>query len=304
MTAIVWHHVTRMYGDLRAIDDVSLTIAQGEIVGLLGPNGAGKSTLLSLAAGLRAPTCGEVRLMGRDPRDPAARRQLGTTPQETGLPPALRAREVVDLTRGHFADPLPTADVLDRFGLSSLARRPTGSLSGGQKRRLALALALVGKPAVVLLDEPTSGLDVDARHALWGTIREHRAAGGTAVITSHNVDEIEALADRVVVLDRGRIVADDGVAAVRSRVASRRVSVRVPSDFSWPEGWLASAPSSAHATFVPVEDGRWGAVVTDPDATVRALVADEVPFIDLEVRGATLEEAFMAMTGITGGERA
>jgi ABC-2 type transport system ATP-binding protein len=144
--------VTRRYSDVLALDRISLDVAEGELVGLLGPNGAGKSTLVSLLTGVRRPTSGRVELCGGDPRDPASRRALGVTPQETGLPSSLRVGEVVDFVRAHYADPLPRAELLDRFGLGDLVKRQTGALSGGQKRRVAVALAFVGRPRIVFLD--------------------------------------------------------------------------------------------------------------------------------------------------------
>ena len=154
-----------------------------------------------------------------------SRQRLGVTPQETGLPPTLRVGEVVDFVSAHYSNPVPRAELLDRFGLTDLARRQTGGLSGGQKRRLAVALAFVGRPQLVILDEPTTGLDVEARHSLWDAIRAFHDDGGTVLLSSHYLEEIEALAQRVVVLGEGRVLADDTVAAVRDMVGVRRVSL-------------------------------------------------------------------------------
>ena len=218
--------VGRSYRAVNALHDVSLEVAAGELVGLLGPNGAGKTTLLNLLTGVRRPTSGRVELFGGDPRRAEHRRRIGVTPQETGLPPTLRVGECVDLVAAHFADPVPRGELLDRFGLADLVRRQTGGLSGGQRRRLAVALAFVGRPSLVFLDEPTTGLDVSARHALWDGIRSFHADGGTVLLTSHYLEEVEALAQRVVVLGAGRVLADDTVDAIRSRVGVRRVSLR------------------------------------------------------------------------------
>src|SRR5690606_35805381 len=196
--------VTRRFGDVVALDDVTLDIHPGAIVGLLGPNGAGKSTLLSLLQGQRRPTSGTVTLFGGDPRDAHRRSRLGSTPQETALPPTLRVGEVVDFVGRHYDDRVPVADLAAEFGFDDLLRRQTGALSGGQRRRVSGALALVGRPRLVLLDEPTTGLDVDARHALWEAVRRQRDAGVTVVVTSHYREEIEALAERVVVVGEGR----------------------------------------------------------------------------------------------------
>ena len=208
--------VTRDFDGTRALDGVNLDVHAGQIVGLLGPNGAGKTTLLSLLLGLRRPTSGRVELFGGDPRDPARRRSLGSTPQETGLPATLRVGEVVEFVARHYPDPLPIGELLDRFGLDGLQRRQTGGLSGGQRRRLAVALAFVGRPRLVVLDEPTTGLDVDARRTLWEGVRTFHDSGGTVLLTSHYLEEVEALAERVVVIDEGRVVTDESLDAVRA----------------------------------------------------------------------------------------
>ncbi|MGX6601557.1 ABC transporter ATP-binding protein [Micromonosporaceae bacterium Da 78-11] len=278
--------VTRRYGDNLALDGVSLDVAAGELVGLLGPNGAGKSTLVSLLTGIRRPTSGRVELCGGDPRDPASRRTLGVTPQETGLPSSLRVGEVIDFVRAHFPDPYGRDELLDRFGLGDLVRRQTGGLSGGQKRRVAVALAFVGRPRIVFLDEPTTGLDVEARRSLWDAVREFHAEGGTVVLTSHYLEEIEALAQRVVVIGAGRVMVDDTVAAVRGLVAIRRVSLttRVP------------LPALAGLIEVEQEGDRLHLLTADSDRLVRDLVGHDVAFTDLEVRPTSLEEAFLTLT--------
>ncbi len=289
--------VTRRFGATLALDDVSLTVHPGELVGLLGPNGAGKTTLLSLVEGLRRPDSGTVRLFGLDPRDPAARVRLGTTPQETGLPPNLRVHEVVDFVGAHYPDPVPTAELLATFGLSELARRQTGGMSGGQKRRLAVALAMVGRPDLVLLDEPTTGLDVDARHVLWDALRAFHGAGTTVVVTSNYLEEIEALAERVVVVDGGRVLADAPLGEVLGRVALRRMTVAVPTGSV--DSLLALDGVVGHES--DAVSGRLVLLCADADAAVRGLVRSEVPFTDLEVRSASLEEAFLALTSEVSG---
>jgi ABC-2 type transport system ATP-binding protein len=281
--------VTRRYGDRLALDRVSLDVARGDLVGLLGPNGAGKSTLVSLLTGIRRPTAGRVELGGRDPRDPVARRTLGVTPQETGLPAALRVGEVIDFVRAHFPDPYGKAELLDMFGLGDLVRRQTGGLSGGQKRRVAVALAFVGRPQIVFLDEPTTGLDVEARRSLWDAIRAFHAGGGTVVLTSHYLEEIEALAQRVVVIDAGRVLVDDTVAAVRGLVGIRRVSLTT----------AVPLPELAGLIGVEREGDRLHLLTPDADRLVRDLVGHEVAFADLEVRPTSLEEAFLTLTHVS-----
>jgi ABC-2 type transport system ATP-binding protein len=277
--------VTRRYGKALALDGVSLEVQAGELVGLLGPNGAGKTTLLNLLVGVRTPTSGRVELFGGDPRNAENRRLIGVTPQETGLPPTLRVGECVDYVAAHFPDPVSRAELLARFGLADLARRQTGGLSGGQRRRLAVALAFVGRPSMVFLDEPTTGLDVEARHALWSGIREFHAGGGTVLLTSHYLEEIEALAERVVVLDDGRVLVDDTVAAVRGLVGVRRVSLNAPA--------LPKLPGIVRSDLL---DGRFHLLTPDADELVRHLVTTGVEFSDLEVRPTSLEEAFLSLT--------
>ncbi|MBG6239221.1 ABC-2 type transport system ATP-binding protein [Mycetocola sp. CAN_C7] len=295
MTALAhFDHVTRRFGQVTALNDVSLEIDAGRIVGLLGPNGAGKSTLLSLLQGLRRPTSGTVELFGASPSDYRTRRFLGSTPQETALPPTLRVGEVIDFVGKHFEDPVPTAAVADEFGLSTMLRKQTGALSGGQKRRLSVALAFVGRPKLVLLDEPTTGLDVDARRTLWDAVRRQHEQGATVVVTSHYLDEIEALAERVVVLGGGIILADDDLGAVLDRVGLRMLRLRTPDVAAVSR--LTSVVSAREE-----EDGSHTFFTRNADAAVTELVHSGIPFGGLAVRGASLEEAFLTLTGGANG---
>ena len=280
--------VTRRYGDVTALHDVDLSIEPGSLVGLLGPNGAGKSTVLSLLQGTRRPTTGTVTLFGGDPAQAVNRTRLGSTPQETALPPTLRVGEVVDFVGRHFADRVPTAALAEQFGFDDLLRRQTGSLSGGQQRRLAVALAFVGRPRLVLLDEPTTGLDVDARRTLWDAIRRQHELGATIVLTSHYLEEIEALAERVVVLGGGRVVTDAPLRDVLGLVGIHRVRLRT-TDPGAVERLTGVVQASRDGDAVELD-------VRDADAFVRELVRSEAPFTDLAVRGATLEEAFLTLT--------
>ena len=277
-------HVTRRFGDVTALDDVSLDIRSGQIVGLLGPNGAGKSTLLSLLQGLRRPSSGTVELFGGSPQTAANRRLLCCTPQATALPETLRVGEVIDFVGVHFPSPVPTAEIADEFGLTDLLRRQTGSLSGGQKRRLSVALAFVGNPRLVLLDEPTTGLDVDARHTLWAVLRRQHELGTTVVVTSHYLEEIEALAQRAVVMAGGRIVADDSLTGILGRAGQRVVRLR--SDEPDRVAALPGVTRREADTYV----------VQDSDAFLVELVRSGIGFHDLTVRGASLEEAFLSLT--------
>ena len=208
MIAAALRGVTKRFGSLVALDDVDLELRGGEVLALLGPNGAGKTTALSVILGLRRPDRGRAELLGTDPRDRDARAAIGVTPQDAGFPPTLRVHEIVDLVLAHFAMPVPTAELLARFGLADCRRRQAGGLSGGERRRLSVALAFAGRPLAVFLDEPTTGLDVEARRSLWRELQEYAATGGTILLTTHHLEEAEALATRVALLARGRIAAE------------------------------------------------------------------------------------------------
>jgi ABC-2 type transport system ATP-binding protein len=212
VTAAALRGVTKRFGELVALDDVSLELASGEVIALLGPNGAGKTTALSILLGLRRPDSGRAELFGDDPRRPSSRSAIGVTPQEDGFPPTLRVAEIVDLVRAHFPSPAERGELLDRFRLVAIARRQAGGLSGGERRRLALALAFAGRPRAVFLDEPSAGLDVEARRALWREIELFAGDGGTVLLTTHHLEEAESLASRIVVLARGRVAAEGDAA--------------------------------------------------------------------------------------------
>ena len=280
--------VSRRYGDVVALDGVDLDIPAGQLVGLLGPNGAGKSTLLNVFVGLRRPDGGRVEVCGADPTTPTTRRQFGVTPQESGLAANLRVGEVLDFVTAHFPRAVPPAELLERFGLEGLERRQCGSLSGGQMRRLAVALAFAGRPRIVFLDEPTTGLDVDARHRLWEGIRTFHADGGTVVLSSHYLEEVEALAERVVVIDGGRIIRDGPTAHIREVAGVKRVSMSI--------GALPDLPGIVSAERDDHTPDQVRVMTTDADGLVRALVESGTPFRDLEVRSTSLEDAFLILT--------
>jgi ABC-2 type transport system ATP-binding protein len=278
--------VHKRYGKVEALRGVDLQLHAGELVALLGPNGAGKTTAVGILLGQRRPGAGSARLFGRDPTLPAARRPVGVTLQESGFPDNLTVREVVDLVRVHYLDPAPTRELLDRFGLTEVAGRRAGGLSGGQTRRLAVALAFAGRPQVVVLDEPTTGLDVEARHRLWEAVQAFVAGGGTVLLTTHYLEEAQALASRVVVIADGRIIAHGSVDDITARVGVSRVHLRAP-----------TLPELPGVTHIEANDGSYTLHTADPDGLVRALAHREVPFTGLRVEQASLEEAFLRLTG-------
>jgi ABC-2 type transport system ATP-binding protein len=199
-------------GGIEAVRDIDLAVSPGEVFGFLGPNGAGKTTTVEICEGFRRPDSGSVRVLGCDPRDRRLRPRVGVMPQAGGAYPGLKAEEMLRLVASYAATPLDVDDLLERLALQEVRRTPYRRLSGGQQQRLSLATAVVGRPELVFLDEPTAGLDPQARHATWELIEALRADGVTVVLTTHLLDEAERLADHVVVVDAGRVVAAGSVA--------------------------------------------------------------------------------------------
>jgi len=275
--------VSKAFGATQALVDVSYAARRGSVLAILGPNGAGKTTSLSLLLGLRRPDSGSAALFGADPRRPETRRKLGATPQEMAFPLTLRVREIVELVRAHYARPRSVESVLAQFGLGDLRARQTGALSGGERRRLAVALAFVGAPELVVLDEPTTGLDIESRRATWDAIRAYSAEGGTVLLTTHHLEEAEILASEVVAIDRGSVVARGSVAEIRARAGLGIVRFR-------------SEPIAAGlGERTSIENGVTTIYTREPADTVRRLVNAGARLDDLEVTPLSLEEALRAL---------
>jgi ABC-2 type transport system ATP-binding protein len=272
--------VRKAYGNVRALDGVDVRVDPGEIVALLGPNGAGKTTAIRLLLGLRRPDAGAARLFGLDPRRPEARRRCGTTPQETDLPETLRVREILELVRAHFPRPLAAGELLERFGLAALAARQAGGLSGGQRRRLAVALAFAGDPELTFLDEPSSGLDAVTRRRLWDSVRSFAARGRSILLTTHDLAEADALATRVIVLELGRVTLEGTPADIAARSGVHRVRIRSQPLPPLP-GLQRVMPNGRYVTLL----------VRDAGAVVRALVAADADLGEIEIAAAGLEQA-------------
>jgi ABC-type multidrug transport system ATPase subunit/peptidoglycan/LPS O-acetylase OafA/YrhL len=279
----------KRYGATMALDGVDLAVRPGELLAVLGPNGAGKSTAISLMLGLLDPDEGTATLFGRSPHDVDARQGVGVMMQEVGLPPELKVRELVDLGCRYYPAPLTVDEALRLTNTNELANRSYGKLSTGQKRQVQFALAVCGRPTVLFLDEPTVGLDLQAREVLWATIRRLVASGVSIVLTTHYLEEAEALADRVIVLARGRVIASGSVNEMRALVDRKRVRCQTTVPLEQIRSWPGVASAEMDGDYVAI-------VATDADAVVRRLLDADAKARDLEVRRAGLAEAFAALT--------
>src|SRR5579862_414891 len=220
--------VTKRFGKIMALDGLDLDVRRGELLAVLGPNGAGKTTAISLLLGLRQPDLGTALLFGQSPLQVETRRQVGVMMQEVSLAPELRVREQIDLVSSYYPNPLSPEEAMEMTDTMSLANRPYGKLSGGQKRQAQFAMAICGRPKLMFLDEPTVGLDVQAREMLWATLRRLIDDGASIVLTTHYLEEAEALADRVAVLAKGKLIASGTVNEIRALVVRKRISCEPP----------------------------------------------------------------------------
>lgn len=285
--------VTRSYGEVRALDGLDLEIRPGEIVALLGPNGAGKSTAMEMMVGLATPEQGSVRVLGTDPTTATRTGLIGTMLQAGALLPDQRVRTMLRMLHSLQAHPMPMAEVVAQADIAELMPRRISALSGGQSQRVRFAIALLGDPQVLLLDEPTVGMDIGARRAFWQQMREVAASGRTVVFATHHLEEAEREAGRVVVMDRGRVVADGTGAEIAAVVAGRVITLRGVAAER-----VAALPGVDSAGADETDDRRVRAVCTDSDAALAALftgpLASEVH--DVLVAAPGLEEAFLRIT--------
>ena len=286
--------VTHRYGEVVALDGLDLEIRPGEVLAVLGPNGAGKATAISLLLGSLPVQEGTVRVFGCDPGARAVRMRRGAMLQVSGVADTLTIAEHLELFSSYYPAPLPVSRPLAMAGLEDLGERRYGRLSGGQKQRVMFALALAGDPELVFLDEPTTGLDVEARRSQWNEIRGLKAAGRTAVLTTHYLEEADALADRIVVIHQGRVVAEGMPAEIKSRTADRRV--RCITSVGRDE--VAVLPGVVR---VEVNGQHLAILTARPEDLLRTLLALDTDLRDLHVAGAGLEDAFLTL--VRDGER-
>jgi ABC-2 type transport system ATP-binding protein len=282
--------VHKRFGTVVALDGLDLEIRRGELLAVLGPNGAGKSTAISLLLGLRRPDSGDVKLFGQSPLDVEARRHVGVMMQEVALPPELKVRELIALISSYYPQPRSVEATIDLAGIGPIANRRYGTLSGGQKRQAQFALAICGAPALLFLDEPTTHLDTNARENLWSTLRGLVNDGTSVVLTTHYIEEAEALADRVVVLAEGRSVAAGTVSDLRAAVVRARIEcvsrLALEDVLAWPEVQQARLEGA----------GRLVLTTGEAEVVARRLLTSDPVLRGLEVRRASLSEALAALT--------
>jgi len=285
---------SKNFGDVHALRQVDFAVRAGELVALLGPNGAGKTTAVRLFLGLAKPTVGEVSVFGGDPIHAEVRTRIGAMLQVARVPETLRVREHIDLFSSYYPKPLPLAETLAVAGLQEIKDRVFGELSGGQRQRVLFALALCGDPDILFLDEPTVGLDVESRRLLWEEIRRLIDRGKTVLLTTHYLEEADALADRVVVIHQGEIIAEGTPAEIKASTAGRRIRC---------VSFLNIETVRALPGVIEVRRDRDAleirTVLAEP--VLRELLTRDPGLSGIEVTSAGLEEAFLALTGANNG---
>jgi ABC-2 type transport system ATP-binding protein len=282
--------LVKSYGSTRAVDGVDLEIQPGETVALLGPNGAGKSTTIGLLLGLLTPDQGTIEVGGMPPRRAVAAGHIGAMLQESGMMPGVRVGELLRFVRSLYPQPLSLDDLVEAAGLEGLLHRRADRLSGGQAQRVRFAMGIAGDPSVVVLDEPTAAMDVEARRAFWERMRRLSAAGRTILFATHYLEEADAAADRIVVIARGRPVADGTSAAIKATLGERRVRLTL-------EGGDDRLEDLESVRQVLRHGHRVTLYTDDADATVRSLVHRRLSWRDLEVESPDLGQAFLTLVG-------
>jgi ABC-2 type transport system ATP-binding protein len=283
------HGASKTFGEVQALRQVNFAVRAGELVALLGPNGAGKTTAVKLFLGLAKPTSGTVSVFGGDPIHAEVRTRIGAMLQVAKVPETLRVREHIDLFSSYYPSPLPLAETLAAAGLQEIKDRVFGELSGGQRQRVLFALALCGDPDILFLDEPTVGLDVESRRVLWEEIRKLIARGKTVLLTTHYLEEADALADRVVVINRGEIIAEGTPAEIKASTAGRRIRCVSSLD-------IETVRSLPGVNDVRRDRDALEIRAASAEPILRELLARDAGLSGVEVTSAGLEEAFLALT--------
>lgn len=296
MSAIVkLEKVSKVYKGKHAVDNISLDIYSGSITALLGPNGAGKTTTISMLLGLISCTEGRVLLFNKHPREVTVREQIGAMLQEASILDGLKVAELIDLFRSYYPNPLSKDELLKLSGLEQEHRKQTSKLSGGQKRRLNFALALAGNPKLLFLDEPTAGMDIISRRLFWSTIRQFAERGATIVFTSHDLNEVEEFADRIVMLHRGKIIADGTPDEVKGQLTQSSVSFIVD-DSDNTTNLLTSIRQLPGVHDVSLKESRIVITTIDTDQVIYALFNAAVKMRSIQITQGRLDDAFVELT--------
>ncbi len=283
------NHASKSYGSIQALKDINLAIHAGELVALLGPNGAGKTTAVRLLLGLVKPTAGQVNVFGGDPADTRFRLRTGAMLQVAKVPETLKVKEHIDLFSSYYPNPLPLPDTLSIAGIESISDRKFGDLSGGQRQRVLFALAVCGDPDLLFLDEPTVGLDVEARRLLWDQIRKLLARGKTVLLTTHYLQEADALATRVVVINQGMVIAEGTSAEIKAKTAGKIIRCVTR---------LSIEAVRQMPTVLEVRQDRDALEISvgQAEPVLRQLLNSDPTVSGIDVSSAGLEEAFLALT--------
>ncbi|MGG1516031.1 ABC transporter ATP-binding protein [Paenibacillus oryzisoli] len=284
---ITLDRVSKAFKGKIAVDDLSLSIGEGSVVALLGPNGAGKTTTVSMILGLQEPTEGTIRLLGGKPRDTAVRDRIGAMLQDVNVIEGLTVLETIDLFRHYYSKPLPLQKLVEISGLDAERNKRASALSGGQKRRLGFALALAGDPSILFLDEPTVGMDITARQHFWETVRGMAARGRTIILTTHYLEEADSIADRIVVINKGKLIADGSAAEIKASTNQKTIYFTAGPGLT-PE-MLAGIEAITDVTW----SGRRVKIISpDTDQVIFAIVQRQLDIKDIEIHTGGLEDAF------------
>ncbi|UVI30813.1 ABC transporter ATP-binding protein [Paenibacillus spongiae] len=288
--AIQLDNVSKSFRSKKAVDRLSLTIEQGSVVALLGPNGAGKTTTVSMILGLQQPTEGTVKLLGGDPQDAGVRNRIGAMLQEVSVVDSLKVAETINLFRSYYDHPLPLERLLQVSNLEAERNKLASALSGGQQRRLGFALALAGDPDVLFLDEPTVGMDVTSRQLFWETVRAMAGRGRTIVLTTHYLEEADSVADRIVVINNGQLVADGTPSEIKAGTNGRVISFTAGSSVT--TELLRTIPGVGEIEW---NHNRVKLKSADTDRLIASLIHHGIEMRDIEIVSGGLEEAFQAL---------
>ena len=296
LPAVSFEHVSKHYGQVKAVRELTLALPQGRAIAFLGPNGAGKSTSMEMLLGLRRPTGGKIEVFGKSPRQAMTGGHVGAMLQSGGLPQSVTVREVLELMTGLHPRPVPVNELLRRANIEDLADRKADKLSGGQTQRVRFAIAIAGDSDLIVLDEPTTGMDVENRQIFWNSMKAQAERGKTILFATHYLEEADQIADQVVVINKGHLLANGSVADIKAMAGFQRIAFRLP---GITRDALLGLP---HVVSIDVVGDRAQIQTADSDRTFYALLDSGLRPTELEITALGLEQAFVAITERDNGE--